>query len=235
MIGPGLKLRNLPLLSVCAIAVSCVVIGCRNFSAGSAEPVVLQFSLSLDPAVYAKSHYKKPPQFAVWIEDAAGEQIRTVYVTEKTGAGSWGGKTVRPISLPYWVSRWNKETGNRGDPTPAHPAADAVTGATPKKDLTCRTEVPAASKWNYFIEVNVSGDYNDSFPAKTRDGKRDRNGNGQPSIIYKGRITAMPGQQSKPELIGRTDQFERVEGVNPDLECITDAKNLFSKIEVAAL
>jgi hypothetical protein len=191
--------------------------------------------MKLETNIYEKSHYKKPPQFAIWIEDAEGEQIRTVWVTEKTGTGSWGGKTVRPISLPYWVSRWNKETGNTGDPTPAHPAADAVTGATPKQDLACRIEVPAASKWNYFIEVNISGDYNDSFPAKTEGGKGDRNGNGQPSIIYKGQITALPGRRSEPELIGRTDQFKRVKGVNPHLEGITNARDLFSKIEVRTL
>lgn len=235
MTGPGLKFRDVLLLSVYASAASCVLIGCRNHGADRTGPVTLQFSLSLDPEVYAKSHYKKPPQFAIWIEDASGEFIRTVWVTEKTGAGSWGDKITRPISLPFWVSRWNKETGGRGDPTPENPAADAVTGATPKRDLVCRTEVTAGSKWNYFLEVNVSGDFNDSFPAGAKNGKRDRNGNGQPSIVYKGQITALHGRHSTPRLIGRTDQFERVEGVNPGLEGITNAKDLFSKIEVSTL
>jgi len=200
----------------------------------SAGPVTLQFSLSLDPQVYAKSHYKKPPQFAIWIEDAAGEKIRTVWVTEIAGAGNWGGKTVRPVSLPYWVSRWNKETGCTGDPTPENPAADAVTGATPKQDLTCRTKVPAGTRWNYFIEVNVSGDFNDSFAAVSKDGRKDRNGNGQPSIVYKGQITALPGQRSEPKLTGRTDQFEAVSSIISDVEGISDAKDLFSKIEISA-
>jgi len=235
MNGLRLRFRDVLVLYICAGTASCVLIGCRNPIAETAGPVSLQFSLNLDPEVYAKSHYKKPPQFAIWIEDAAGGQIRTVYVTEKTGAGSWGGKTIRPISLPYWVSRWNKETGSSGDPTTENPAADAVTGATPKQDFSCRAEVPASTKWNYFIEVNVSGDYNDSFPAKTKDGKRDRNGNGQPSIIYNGLITAIPGRRSEPELIGRTDQFESVSSIIPDLDGITDAKDIFSKIDVSAL
>ena len=118
---------------------------------------------------------------------------------------------------------------------PDNPAADAVTQATPKQDFTCRTEVPGRTKWNYFIEVNVSGDFNDSFAAESKDGKRDRNGNGQPSIVYKGQITALPGQCSEPKLIGRTDQFEGASSVIPDLEGISDAKDLFSKIEVTAL
>ena len=235
MMRPGWKFRDVLLLCIGVSAATCIFAGFCNNGFMPAGPVALQFSLSLDPQVYSQSNYKKPPQFAIWIEDAAGGQIRTVWVTEKTGAGSWGGKTVRPVSLPYWVSRWQKETGGSGDPTAENPAADAVTGATPKQDITCRTEVPAAGKWNYFIEVNVSGDFNDSFAAASKDGKRDRNGNGQPSIIYKGQITASAGRRSKPELIGRTDQFDGVASVIHDLDGISDAKDLFSRIEVTAL
>ena len=231
MIRPSLKFRDAMLLCACI----CGFVGCRNPSAEPAGPVELQFSLSLDPQVYSQSYYKKPPQFAIWIENAEGEEIRTIWVTKKTGTGSWGRKTVRPISLPYWVSRWQKETSSSGDPTPENPVADAVTGATPKQDFTCRTEVPAATKWNYFIEVNVSGDFNDSFPAVSKNGKRDRNGNGQPSIIYTGQITALPGQCREPELIGRTHQFEGVRNIISDLEGISDAKGLCSKIVVAGI
>lgn len=231
---PPLRCRDVALLCACFCLAICGFAGCRNPGPKVAGPVTLQFSLSLDPQVYAQSHYKKPPQFAIWIEDAKCGQIRTVWVTEKTGKGSWGGKTVRPVSLPYWVSRWNKETGSTGDPTLDNPAADAVTGATPKQEFTCRTEVPAASKWNYFIEVNVSGDFNDSFTAESKDGKRDQNGNGQPSIIYRGRITARPGRRSEAKLIGRTDQFDGVNSVIADLDGISDAKDLFSRTEITA-
>lgn len=232
MIRPGLKFRDVLLLCACVSLAFCGSNGCRNPNTKPAGPVALQFSLSLDPQVYSLSKYKKPPQFAIWIEEAAGDKIRTVWVSEKTGDGSWGGKTVRPVSLPYWASRWQKETGNSGDPTPESPAADAVTGATPKQDFTCRTEVPGGTRWNYFIEVNVSGDFNDSFAAESKDGKRDRNGNGQPSIVYKGQIKARPGQHSEPKLIGRTDQFESVSSVIADVDGITDAKDLFSEIEI---
>lgn len=232
MTGPGQRRGRLLLWCVCIA--SSGFIGCRNPDAKHAGPVELQFLLTLDPQVYGQSHFKKPPQFAVWIEDAAGKDIRTVWVSEKTGTGSWGGKAVRPVSLPYWVSRWNRETGNSGDPVPESRAADAVTGATPKEDLTCRIGVPRGSRWNYFIEVNVSGDFNGSFGATFRDGKRDPNGNGQPSLIYRGQITARRGKSSEPRLIGRTDQFEAVSEVIPDLEGISSARNLFSSIQVVA-
>lgn len=214
------------------LLVSCGCVGCRNLDTKQNEPVALHFSLSLDPDIYKQSHYKKPPQFAVWLEETAGAEIRTVWVTEKTSTGSWGGRIVRPVSLPYWVSRWKKETASSTAPTPENPAVDAVTGATPAQNLVCETQVSAGSRWYYYIEVNVSGDYNDSFAAESKDGKRDKNGNGQPSIIYEGQITALPGRRSVPRLIGRTDQFESVDRIIKDLEGISTAKELFSKIEV---
>ncbi|MHC4560743.1 MAG: hypothetical protein ACYS80_25975, partial [Planctomycetota bacterium] len=179
--------------------------------------------------------YEKPPQFAIWLEDAEGVKIQTIWVTEKTGMGNWGGKIIRPVSLPYWVSRWNKETLSSSSPTPENPAVDAVTGATPLQHFTRKVNVPINSTWHYYIEINVSGDYNDTFTAVLKDGRQDLNGNGQPSIIYKGEITALPGQRSIPQLIGKTDQIESVDHIIPDLEGISLAKNLLSKIEVTSV
>jgi len=199
----------------------------------NSREVVLKFSLKLDPDVYGKTRYKKPPQFAVWLESVPEGTIRTVWVTRKTGTGDWGANTTRPVSLPYWVSRWNIETQIQGLPAPDNPVADAVTGATPKGDFSVEVVVPAKSVWNYFVEANVSGDYNDTFPAEGKDGTKDRNGNGQPSVVYRGKIASAPGRQSVPGLIGRTDQFENVKEVNPDLDGITTARGLFYLIQVS--
>ncbi len=193
----------------------------------------MHFSLILNPDIYKQTKFKKPPQFVIWLENEAGAKIRTVWVTEKTGTGNWGGKITRPVSLPYWVSRWKKETQSDGFPTPENPVADAVTGATPMQHFASETRVPINSTWDYYIEINVSGDYNEAFTAVLKDGKRDQHANGQPSIIYKGQITALPGQRSVPRLIGRTDQLESVSHIIPDLEGISLAKNLLSKIAVA--
>ncbi len=230
--------RYILLFCACTCLASCGFNCCRNpatehaKSAESPRQVTLRFSLSLNPGIYKQTKFKKPPQFAIWLEDAAGAKIRTVWVTEKTGTGNWGGKITRPVSLPYWVSRWKKETRSDSFPTPENPVADAVTGATPTQHFTNEIEVPINSTWDYYVEINVSGDYNDAFTAVLKDGKRDRHANGQPSIIYRGQITALPGQRSAPQLIGRTDQLESVSHIIPDLEGISLAKNLLSKIEV---
>jgi hypothetical protein len=199
----------------------------------NSEQVVLRFVLKLNPDIYLKSNYKKPPQFAVWLEDETEGTIRTIWVTSKTGTGDWGNNVTRSVSLPYWVSRWNLQTKSSTFPTPENPVINALTGATPKAELTAEVIVPAKSALNYFIEVNVSGDYNDAFPLSQQDGKRDRQGNGQPSIIYRGKIISSPGLRSSPELIGRTEQFENVKYIIKDLEGITSAKDLFSTIEVS--
>jgi len=174
-------------------------------------------------------------QFAIWLEEPSQKVIRTVWVTQGTGTGNWGHKIVRPISLPYWVSRWNLETQSRGDPTAENPAVDAVTGATPKIDFVTQIKVPANSVWNYFVEINVSGDYNDGFPVKQTEEKRDPHSNGQPSIIYKGEITSLPGRNSTPELIGRTDQLQNVKHVIDNVDGITTARDLLSAFEVSCL
>jgi len=82
------------------------------------------------------------------------------------------------------------------------------------------------------LEVNVSGDYNETFPEILKDGTRDEHGNGQPSVIFEGQIKATPGQRSAPRLIGRTKQTESVSHVIRDLEGISLPRNLLSKIEV---
>ena len=230
--------RHILLFCACTCLAFCGFIGCQNpateqvKSAESSKQVTLHFSLSLNPGIYKQTKFEKPPQFAIWLEDAAGEKIRTVWVTEKTGTGNWGGKITRPVSLPYWVSRWKKETRSGGFPTPENPVVDAVTGATPMMHFASEIKVPINSTWDYYIEINVSGDYNDAFAAVLNDGRRDQHANGQPSIIYKGQITALPGQRNAPQLIGRTDQLESVSHIIPDLEGISLAKNLLSKIEV---
>jgi hypothetical protein len=61
-------------------------------------------------------------QFAVWIEDADGNMVNTLYATKYTAGG---GYERRPDSIRNWV-----EKSGLADMTAAQ--ADAVSGATPK-------------------------------------------------------------------------------------------------------
>jgi len=66
-------------------------------------------------------------QYAIWIEDAHGRHIKTIYATRWTANGGW---SRRPTSIPLWV----KQAGV-SEMTSAQ--IDAVSGATPRTgDLT---------------------------------------------------------------------------------------------------
>jgi len=71
---------------------------------------------------YTKLSGSASNQFAIWIENAQGKYIKTLYATHFTANGGW---SRRPSSIPMWV----KQSG-LSDMTPVQ--VDAVSGATPK-------------------------------------------------------------------------------------------------------
>ena len=197
------------------------------------ESVRLTLSMKIARDVWIMTDWSQPPQIAVWLEDPSGTTVRTLFVTHRTGAGDWKGKAGCDVSLPYWVGRYNVETGTSGPPTFQRPVVDAITQPTPKESLVVTTVVPPGSEWRYFVEVNVSGDFNEAFPEHLDNGRPDEAGNGQPSLVYRGHIKAIPGQRNTPKLIGRTDQFRPAMKLNDDLSGITTAKKLLSDIEMS--
>jgi hypothetical protein len=196
----------------------------------------LVFEIEQDPQVYDLTLFGEPPQFAIWLENTETGAIKTVFVTRRTATGTFEGKTGVPIALPAWIGFYRKETGSTGWPTPRNPLDDAISGPTLKQsDLKKETKVPSGSSWKYYIEVNVSGDFTETFSAYDSDGTPDPHFNGQPSIIFRGEITATPGAESTPEIIGRTEQIDFSTTINPDLTGIESAKDLFRRIKVSCL
>jgi len=61
-------------------------------------------------------------QYAVWIENAQGQHIKTLFATRWTAAG---GYRSRPTSIPTWVRQFNLANMDRNQ-------IDAVSGATPR-------------------------------------------------------------------------------------------------------
>lgn len=198
--------------------------------------VVAVFTIHQESDVYHQSDYGEAPQFAIWLEDKKSGDIRTVFVTRRTATGDFEGKAECPVSLPAWIGAFRKETGRDDFPTPMNPASEAVTGATPKvKEFRRSVEIPRGSGWYYYVEVNVSGDYTPKFPSLRPDGTLDSQGNGQPSIIYRGELSGVPGDHSVPVLIGRTDQLSFSPEINADLDDIGNAGKVFSTINARCL
>ena len=61
-------------------------------------------------------------QFAVWIEDAQGGYVKTLYATKFTATGGW---QKRENSIPRWVKQSNLAGMSKAQ-------VDAITGPTPK-------------------------------------------------------------------------------------------------------
>ena len=216
------------IILITSICLSVSVI-CQNLD----EKVSLVFNIHQERDIYDQSDYGEPPQFAIWLEDSEHLTVKTVFVTHRTGTGEFDGKVECPVSLPVWTGIFRKETGRDDFPKPSEPFFDAITGATPKvEDFNMSVKVEKGVRWFYYIEMNVAGDYNKSFPYVSSKKRIDSHGNGQPSLIFKGEIISKIGETSKPELIGRSDQHYFTTKINPDLGGINMAKKVFSKIIV---
>ncbi|MBN1360567.1 MAG: hypothetical protein JW993_08245 [Sedimentisphaerales bacterium] len=203
--------------------------------ADAGRTVTLTFELELNPRVYEDSLWGDPPQVALWLENEDDGDIRMVRVTHRTAACDWEGKVECCVALPYWMSFYNRQTGAPAGPTWQNPAVNAITCATPRTQLVADIELPRGTRWKCFVEVNVSGDFNVAFPRFSQAGISDTYGNGQPSLVYRSRIEAIPGTTSRPELIGRTDQYDPVDDLSDDLQGITTARDLIRRVEVSCL
>jgi hypothetical protein len=228
------------ILIVVSVILGVAIVGCLEPSVNlakenKAQTANLVFRIALNQRIYQDSAWGDPPQMAIWLQNQVDNSIRSVMVTYRTAGCDWDGKVECAVALPYWVGFYGRESGMTGPPTFEQPAPDAVTYATPTAWLTINTNVLEGSKWLYFIEVNVSGDFNVDFPYLSNEGHSDRYGNGQPSIVYRGNIEAVDGAVSKPAILGRTDQHKPVSEIIKDMSGITTALNLLDSIKVSCL
>lgn len=200
------------------------------------DPVLanLRFDIQLNSEIYRLSNFGEPPQMALWLESLDRNEVRTLWVTHRLAKGIWVGKVLCPTALPYWISRREHETGG-GIPSFLKPLPDGITGATPKENLTIYAKVPSGSEWRYYLELNISGDYNEIFTSRLPNGAPDPDGNGQPSLIYSGSVKAEIGGAVSASLIGRTEQTIESSAVNINLMGITTAKDVLQQFSVSYL
>lgn len=132
---------------------------------------------------------KLRPQFAAWIETVDGHFVKTLSVTLRTGEDQWRGAPEggRPEALPLWchAAQEARET-------------DALSAATPKNGALIEADdrmLEAGRDYVVRLEVNISFDYNETWPKNAAEGSPAYSGvNGQPSLVYEARFTAgIPG------------------------------------------
>lgn len=201
--------------------------------AADSTQAVLEFSLEINRAVYQKTNFGEPPQLAIWIETPDSQVAKTVWVSHRAAKNDWKGKVECPVALPYWESKFAKEAGASFMQKRRETQYEAVSGATPRAGrFSASIMVSKKSAWNYFVEVNASADYNEAFPYWSKEGLPDSQANGQPSLVYGGRIVADGSSRDVPRLIGRTEQRRVANSLSEDLSGITTAKHLIQNIAV---
>lgn len=194
----------------------------------------LLLEVELNPAFYRLSNFGEPPQMAIWLESMDSSQVKTLWVSSRMAKGVWVGKVVCPTALPYWISRRDIESGG-GIPSFLKPLPDGITGATPKNELKVYTSVPVGSAWRYFLELNVSGDYNETYLASQFNGSPDPDGNGQPSLIYSGILRAEPGYIDTARIQGRTEQMMASSEIIDDLSGFTTAHQVLKSFTATSI
>ena len=204
---------------------------------GRRDRVRLEFRLRQNTDLILFSDFGEAAQVAAWLEDPATGRLRTVAVTRRSARGEWKGKSECPAALPRWFEVYRRETGRKGLPTPQSPAPDAVSRATPKAErFTWTAEVEPGSRWVCWIEVNISADFNQAFPQLDEATQRmDTHFSGQPSLLYRAELAAVPGARVVPKLHGRTVPDTETGKTTRDLKGITTAKDILTSLEIRAV
>ena len=167
---------------------------------------------------------KMASQCAVWLEDADGNYVRTLYVTQRASKRNWifGPKAGRPESLPVWYHAAHYESAKGA---PLNSDVDAVTAATPKGGVAFTVEIGDGT---YVIkaEFNTSFDYNDFYT------KKNSGVNGQPSVIYEAEIPASAEGEIELTLSGTGSEDGSDGTIYTDVSKLTTAKTIVDKVIV---
>ena len=184
---------------------------------------------------------KNPPQIAVWLEDADGRYLGTLYASKKIATQGWSGAggNRRKESLPYWCHR----RGVVYDdglylPTKSQPLVDGMTGATPRTGFDVRLKDQSELRHFYvMVEVNHSIDFNDRYSEDKKVGEPDYSGgpegSGQPALVYRADVNLDSASTSfEAVLIGRSSADGTDGKLYDDLYGITSAFTIVKRITV---
>ncbi|MDR1955766.1 MAG: DUF2271 domain-containing protein [Treponema sp.] len=168
-----------------------------GLAAQSSGNVEIRFS-------YAKQPGSGSNQFAIWVEDAQGQVIKTIYATRFTAQGGW---ERRPQSIPQWVKQSGLARMNKAQ-------IDAFTAATPlagilryQWDGTDQKRVPVPPGiYQVYVEATLRGENRVVYQAQVEigggpveiqaqaryfgTGEAERNMIGPVTVQYKPRINA---------------------------------------------
>jgi hypothetical protein len=187
------------------------------------------------------------PSFAIWVEDTTGNYIQTLFITKAiaTGVfeygddsqGKWSkGLKRRPAALPYWAhKRGIRATDGLYTPDPAHPIADAYTGATPKANfkLTAFLDKPAKTKLCILLEINQTWDWNEYWINSKYPDDLEYKTSCQPALVYKTTLDpSVKGVKQELQIVGHSHYSGSDGNLYPDISTLTTAKEIIGMVSV---
>lgn len=205
---------------------------------GEGEPITLTFT---------KGKQHNHPLMAIWIENADGKYLQTLYVSQSIGkgiyphgttaSGRWEpGEQRRPASLPYWAfKRGVKEADGLYIPTSKTPIVDAYTGPTPKANfiLDANSDKMLPRQFKILFEINQSWDWNEYWTNAMYPNEPEYKTSSQPAIIYSVNIDLdNPSQEYSLIPIGHSHYSGADGKLYTDLSTLTTAKQIAKKITV---
>ena len=140
--------------------------GCSRSAAVAIQPVDATAELSFS---FTRQSGFSSNQFAVWVEDAQGRHVNTLYATRFTANGGW---KKRETSIPTWV----KQSGLADMPKAE---LDSLSGATPKTGAVAyfwdgtdsrNTALPPGD-YTIFLEGTLRGENQVVYRAVIRSGQ----------------------------------------------------------------
>jgi hypothetical protein len=197
----------------------------------------LEFRFHINEKLVRESTFGESPTFAIWLEDPVTGQTRTVFVTNRAGLGDWEGKKDVPVALPKWFEVNAIEKSVEKTINDNVPEKLTITGATPKPGyFSTRVRVAPGSGWICWIEVNLAGDFNETYKeydevAKTSDEYK----TGQPALIYRAQVNALQGNAVIPEIAGMCIIGDDSKVVIREPAGITTATAIFDELTISVV
>lgn len=188
-----------------AIAALVVIVGLVVYAyARTLNKTELEFLIHINEELVQQSVFGESPTFAIWLEEPESGLTHTVFATRRVATGDWEGKKDVPMALPVWtgvnLAELARESGKASD---VHDDIVA-TGATPLPGyFRSRVRIQPGSKWICWIEMNLAGDFNESYPQYDPETRiEDEFSTGQPALLYRVEIEAGKDNVAIPGLQG---------------------------------
>lgn len=204
---------------------------------------LIQVDIHQNKKLIYLSTFAEPPQFAIWLENPATQELKNIFVTHRVAVGDWEGKANVPVALPQWFRLFRGNSNSSGTAGSARASGTGksndlvISGATPKDDyFSLRVEVKPESEWICWIEMNLAGDFNEAFPEFDSETlTEDEFSNGQPALLFRSEVKAIENESFTPVLTSQTIWDDGSVSVEPVSSGITTARYVFDTINVTVI